>query len=314
MGRFSRREFLKLSMAGGVATGMSLSGMGRIVRALAADKALAPVIWLQGQSCSGCSVSLLNTVYPDIAEVITQVISLKYHMTVMAGTGDVSTGVIDEVVAKKKGELVLVMEGSIPTKGDVFCTLGERGGHHIPIGDLVLQVAGASQAAIAVGACATFGGIPAAKGNPTGAVSLSAFLKDKGVSLPVINVAGCPPHPDWMVGTIAHYLWYGVPELDSAGRPKMFYPNTHENCERYSYFSEGVFAKDYGEPYCLYELGCKGPIAHCDVSRRGWNNGVNACINCGSPCIGCTEPSFPDHDDAGLRGVVQLDRPGIKIA
>ncbi|HDH96548.1 MAG TPA: iron hydrogenase, partial [Proteobacteria bacterium] len=114
--------------------------------------------------------------------------------------------------------------------------------------------------------------------------------------------------------TIAHYLWYGVPKLDGDGRPVIFYPNVHENCERYSYFEAGKFAKDYGEPYCLYELGCKGPIAHCDVMKRGWNGGVNNCITCGSPCIGCTEPTFPDHEGVGLRGVVEVKGSKIKVA
>ena len=312
MAEFTRRDFLRLALASGAVAGVTVSGMGTIVKALAADKALPPVIWLQGQSCSGCSVSLLNATYPEIHQVITGVISLKYHSTIMSGTGDVSTAVIDEVIAKKKGRIVMVVEGSIPTRHDLYCTVGQRDGHHIPFGKMVEDVARSSQAALAIGTCSAFGGIPAAEGNVTGATSLSSWLKRKNVNIPVINVPGCPPHPDWMVGAIAHYLWYGVPELDDDGRPKMFYPNVHENCERYSYFEEGKFAKDYGEPYCLYELGCKGPIAHCDVMKRGWNNGVNNCISCGAPCIGCTEPTFPDHGGDGLRGVTMNENDRLK--
>jgi len=314
MGKLSRREFLRLALATGTAAGAANLGMGSIAQALAATPALPPVIWLQGQSCSGCSVSVLNATYPDIAQVITQVISLKYHMTVMAGTGDASTQAIDETLAKKKGQIVLVTEGSMPAGNEHFCTIGQRNGKSIAYKDLVLEVARASQAAISVGACATYGGIPAAKGNLTKSGSTAAWFKQNNVNIPVINVAGCPPHPDWMVGTIAHYLFYGVPELDSSGRPKIFYPDTHENCERYSYFQAQKFAKDYGDPQCLYELGCKGPISHCDVMKRGWNGATNSCITCGGPCIGCTEPTFPDHDGVGLRGVVMNDRFQVKMA
>ena len=314
MSKFTRREFLKLALAAGAAAGAAKSGMLKIAEALAATKALPPVVWIQGQSCSGCSVSILNSTYPSIAEVITQVISLKYHMTVMSGTGDVSTKVIDDVVAGKNGKLVMVCEGSIPTKNDLFCTLGERNGKPIPFGQLVLEVAKASAAALAFGTCASFGGIPAGKGQLTGATPLSKWLKDNGVNIPVINVSGCPPHPDWMVGTVAHFLWYGVPALDDSGRPKLFYKSVHDNCERYSYFNDGKFAKDYGEPYCLYELGCKGPLSNCDVMRRGWNGGTNNCITCGSPCIGCTEAAFPDFDGVGLRGVVEVKDVKTRVA
>lgn len=314
MGKLTRREFLKLAMASSAAAGASLSGMGGIAKALAADKSLPAVMWFQGQSCSGCSVSLLNATYPDIAQVITQVISLKYHMTVMAGTGDVSTKVIDEVMAKKKGSYVLLAEGSIPTGDGEYCTLGQRQGKVIAYKDLIVEAAKNAQAAVAIGTCAAFGGIPAANGNLTGATSLGKLLKEKGVATPVINVSGCPPHPDWMVGTLAHYLWFGLPKLDEQGRPALFYPQTHENCERYMYFQEEKFAKDYGEPLCLYQLGCKGPISHCDVMKRGWNGATNNCISCGAPCIGCTEPTFPDHFGEGIRGVVQLEGLPIKIA
>jgi len=306
---------MKLALMGGAVAGASRLGMFRIAEALAATKPLPPVIWLQGQSCSGCSVSVLNATYPDIAKVITEVVSLKYHMTIMGATGHDSSRVIEEVVSGKRGKVVLVVEGAIPTTSEVYCTLGEGDHRAIAFSEVVLRVARASQAALAFGTCAAYGGIPGGKGNTTGAIGLSKLLADRGVKVPVINVPGCPPHPDWMVGTIAHYIWYGVPRLDEHGRPKIFYPSVHENCERYSYFQEGKFAKDYGEPYCLYELGCKGPISHCDVMRRGWNGGVNNCISCGSPCIGCTEPTFPDHEGAGLRGVAQLeDRRVTKVA
>lgn len=314
MSPLNRRDFMRLALGSGALAGTFGTGIGKIAEALAAVPALPPVVWIQGQSCSGCSVSVLNTTYPDIVKVITQVISLKYHGTLMAATGDVSTQVIDEVLAGKKGKIVLVVEGSIPTTHEDYCTLGQRQGKPIPFSELTLELAKASQAGLAFGTCSSYGGIPAAAGNITGAMSFPAWLKKNNVELPVINVSGCPPHPDWMVGTIAHYLLFGLPELDKDGRPKMFYPDTHENCERYSYFEANKFAKDYGEPYCLAELGCKGPLSHCDVMKRGWNGGVNNCISCGAPCIGCTEPTFPDHDGTGIRGNLVLRQTDRRLA
>ncbi len=316
MGKMSRREFIKLAMTTGAVAGASLTGMGEIAKALAASKALPPVLFLQAQSCSGCSVSLLNTMYPDVAKVITEIISFKYHMTLMAGTGDTSTAVLEEVMAKKKGEYLLLVEGSIPTADGHYCMLGEKNDKPILFNELVLELGKSAHAAVSIGTCASYGGIPAAKGNPTKAVAMGKWFKDHGVATPVINVPGCPPHPDWMVGTLAHVvLGYGIPALDDKGRPKMFYPDTHENCQRYSFFQSNQFAKDFGEPLCLAKLGCKGPISGCDIQRRGWNGDTNACILCGGPCIGCTEPTFPDHDGAGLRGAIaNLNVSTVKTA
>jgi len=314
MSGMSRRDFLRLAVASTTVAGSTATGMGKIAKALAESGSLPPVIWLQGQSCSGCSVSILNAEYPDLVEVITGVISLKYHATVMAATGDLSTEVIDEVIRKQKGKVIMVVEGAIPLADEHYCTLGQRNGKGIPFSELVLEVGRASQAALAFGTCSAYGGIPAAQGQLTGATSLIPWLKKNSIGIPVINVPGCPPHPDWMVGTIAHVLWYGIPKLDDVGRPTLFYPDTHENCERYSYFEAGKFAKDYGEPYCLYELGCKGPISHCDVMKRGWNGGVNNCITCGAPCIGCTEPTFPDHYGDGIGNMMSMRNTKTKTA
>ena len=112
----------------------------------------------------------------------------------------------------------------------------------------------------------------------------------------IINISGCPPHPDWIVGTLAHILLYkDLPKLDKFGRPVMFYGGIiHDNCPRRQFFDNGIFAANFSDPGCLLEIGCRGPYAHCDATYRQWNSGVNSCIRCGGPCIGCTEPSFPD--------------------
>jgi len=257
-----------------------------------------PVLWIQGQSCAGCSISTINTVYPDIAEVITETISLEFHPNIMAAAGDLALKVLTDAETNKKGKYVLVVEGSIPVNDNgLYSTMGEKDGHHITVKDWVERLGAHAQAVLNVGTCSAFGGIPAGSPNPTGAQPVSKIIPQATM----INIPGCPPHPDWVVGTIAHVLLFGIPELDEQKRPKVFFGSLlHDNCERRGYFDEGKMAQDFGEEGCYFELGCKGPLAHCDVCIRDWNNKINWCVQCGSPCIGCTEPSFPDHDGEGL--------------
>jgi hydrogenase small subunit len=283
--------------------GLSQLWLPQIVQAILENPGRPSVIWIQGQSCIGCSVSTLNTVYPDIAKVLTEIISLEFHPTVMASAGDQSLKILNDALENEKGKFILVVEGSIPTAAaGVYSTMGEKEGKPITHLEWVTKLGGSAKAILNVGTCSSYGGIPAGKPNPTGAKAIKDILPNATM----INLPGCPPHPDWVIGTIAHVLLYGIPEVDNQGRPLVFYKGLiHENCERRFYFEEGKFAKDYSEEGCLFELGCKGPMAHCDVSTRGWNNGVNWCCRSGSPCYACTEPTFPDHDGAGLYGLLE---------
>jgi len=299
----SRRNFIKLMGSGAAALGVSgiIQGpawLNTVSKALAANKAgNIPVIWLQGQSCAGCSVSTINTRFPDIAEVLTSIISLEFHPNIMASSGYPALSILENAT-KKAGEFVLVVEGSVSTadKG-LYSTMGGDDNNPTTTLDWVKKLGPSAKAILNVGTCSSFGGIPAADGQETGAKSVPEILP--GATM--INIPGCPSHPDWVIGTIAHVLLYGLPELDRDRRPKMFFSNlVHELCERRHYYEEGIMAEDYSDEGCLHELGCKGPIAHCDASIRGWNNRVNWCVRSGGPCIGCTEPSFPDHKGDGL--------------
>lgn len=305
----TRRKFLQLVGGSTAAVGFSQLWLPQIIQAMLENPGNPPVIWLQGQSCSGCSVSTLNTVYPDIAKVLTEIISLEFHPTVMASAGDHSIKILDDALMNQKGKFILVVEGSIPTEaGGVYCTVGEKEGKPVSVYDWTMKLGNACKAILNVGTCSAYGGIPAGTPNPTGAKSVKDILPNATM----INIPGCPPHPDWIIGTIAHVLLFGLPELDSELRPTVFFKNViHENCERRAYFEQGVFAQDYSEEGCLFELGCKGPIAHCDVSIRGWNNGVNWCVRSGGPCYACTEPTYPGHEGAGLYGV--LDKKSILV-
>ncbi len=280
-----------------MAFGLSSLLTGEIVKALEEAVARGPhVLWLQGASDSGCSVSLLNTVHPSIAEVLLEIISCDFHQTIMAASGDLSISVLEDVSEKYKGEFILVLEGAIPTADNgMYCTVGEVGNTPIPVLDWVKDLGPKAQAVLAVGTCATSGGIPAADPNPTDCKSAGEIFEANGIDTPLINLPGCPPHPDWMVGTIYHYLKYGLPQLDEVGRPKLFYGKTiHDECPNRSYFDNGEFAEKLSDDGCLFMLGCQGPETYSDCPIRLWNSGVNWCIGSGAPCIGCCKPEFPD--------------------
>jgi len=262
-----------------------------------------PVIWLQGAGCSGCSISLMNSVSPTIRNLLLDEIvpgkhiSLLFHPTLMAASGELSIEVI--LNRNKQSNYILVLEGAIPTaENGVFATVGEEKGKPVTLYSRFKELAKDAVAVIGVGSCAAFGGIPAAKPNPTGSKSVMKVLEEENIKAPCINIPGCPPHPDWFVSTVAYIMLNGLPsskELDDLKRPKFIYSQLiHENCPRRPFFDEGKFARNFGEEGCLYELGCKGPFTYADCPTRHWNGGVNWVIGAGSPCLGCVEPTFPD--------------------
>lgn len=264
-----------------------------------------PAVWIAGAACSGCSVSLLNAINPSIQNVLVDPVlpekhvSLRFHATVMAGQGEPVLKVLKDTASQKPGKYILMVEGAVPTaENGLYCTLGEIDGKEVTMKDMMLELAVDAFAVMAMGTCSSYGGIPSGAPNPTGAVSVMEFFKNEGISTPLINIPGCPPHPDWMVGTIAHVLLNGLPsadDLDEKLRPRAFFNNLiHDNCPRRAYFDAGQFARHTSEPGCLYEIGCKGPYSYADCPSRHWNNGVNWCIGSGAQCIGCVEPDFPD--------------------
>lgn len=282
----SRREFLKYCSATAAVLGLSeLELTAKLARALERAPKKPPVIWLEGQDCAGCTVSFAGALTLPVASLILDRLSIRYHETIMAGAGHVAEGAYHKTL--KEGGYVLVVEGSIPAADDRFCMIGGR-----PFREMVIEASKKAAAIIAVGACATYGGIPAA--GPTGAVGISKIVKNK----PIINLPTCPVHIDHLVGTIIYYLTTGkVPPLDNIGRPRLYFGELiHDNCRRRSYFDEGKFLTDWNDPeqvnWCLIEKGCKGPEAYSDCPVRQWNDGLNFCIDCGAGCMGCSEPGF----------------------
>ena len=281
-----------------------------------------PAVWISAGACGGCAISVLNTVAPSIKnilidEVIPGVhISLKFQLNISAGSGSQVIKVLEDVGEQKQGEFLLIVDGVVSTAdGGIFCTIGERGEERIPVRQWVVELGKKALAVMALGTCSCFGGIPGARPNPSGVKKLMDIYKEEGVKTPLINVPGCPPHPDWFVGTLAKLLIVGLPkpeDLDDWLRPKEFYGMLiHENCQRRAYFDEGKFAKHFGEPGCLYELGCKGPITYADCPLKQWNNGVNWCIRAGMGCQGCTQPEFPDFLGSFYEKLTDVDLPKI---
>ncbi len=292
----SRRAFLKTLT--GTAAGIGISQMFNPALVSALEKGLEnhPVLWIQGQGCSGCSVSLLNSVEPTIKKILLDIISLQYHPTVMAAEGEVGLENLYHIADAYEGKFSLVVEGAIPLEADgKYCICGELNHKEITMLDMTTELGAKAGSVLAVGTCAAYGGIPAAKGNLTGAAGTMDVFKKYGIKTPTINVPGCPPHPDWMVGTIAHLLTKGIPEIDSDGRPKLFFgQNIHENCPRLDDYDNFLMSQSLSDPEgCRMDLGCKGPDTYADCFKRKWNTGMNWCVD-NSVCIGCVEPGFPD--------------------
>ena len=269
-----------------------------------AETVEVPVVWLQGAACSGCVVSLLNSFSPSIHTILLRKltpgkhVNLRFVLTAMAGQGQQVLDVLEDTAKTKAGGYVLVMEGSIQLTHPMFATLGEEGDREVPISEKAADLARSAMAVVAMGTCAAYGGIPSGEPNPTGAISIAELLGREGIETPIVSIPGCPPHPDWLVGSLAAVMRYGLDaiEVDEIARPKVYYGQlVHETCPRRADFDAGKFAKSFGEPGCLYELGCKGPVTYADCPTRMWNTGTNWCVGAGSPCHGCVEPDFPDR-------------------
>ena len=254
-----------------------------------------PVIWIELQDCAGNSEALLRSSAPTVDDLLFDVLSLEYHETLQACAGHDADKQLEEAVEHFKGKYLLFVEGAIPmAMNGQYGTVGASGE---TFHDHLVRMAKDSAAVVAVGTCATFGGVPAAAPNPTGAVGVMDIVKGK----PIINIPACPANPANMVGVVLHYVLTGqVPELDSLLRPKFaFGYRIHDNCERRAHFDAGEFVEEWGDEgaknnFCLYKVGCKGPMTFNNCSIIRYNEGTNWPIGVGRGCIGCSEPDFWD--------------------
>jgi len=287
----SRRGFLKFCAT--TASLMALPPSMVPVVAAALESAKRPsVIWLSFQECTGCAESLTRSHSPTVEGLIFDSISLDYQHTLQAASGTAAEEAREEAMKANWGKYILVVDGSIPLGNPGFSTIAG-----ISNVDMLKSTAEGAAAIVAVGTCATFGGIPKANPNPTGAVSVSDIIKDK----PIINVSGCPPIPVVITGVLTHFLTFGtIPELDELNRPKVFYGNNiHDRCYRRPFYERGEFAETFDDEgakkgWCLFKLGCKGPVTYNACATTKWNQGTSFPIESGHGCLGCSEPNFWD--------------------
>jgi hydrogenase small subunit len=292
------------------AVGLSSSVAVRVAEAV--SKGLKPsVIWLHFQECTGCTESLLRTAHPAVSELILDLVSLDYHETLFAAAGHQAEASLHKAMEEHRGKYVCVVEGAIPIKDDgIYCQIGGRTALEI-----LEEVAADAGAIIAIGSCASFGGIPAADPNPTGATGAPMILKDKTV----VTLPGCPANPYNFLGTVLQFVTMGtLPALDDKGRPLFAYGRTiHEDCPRRPHFDAGRFADSFGDEghrqgWCLYKLGCKGPETHANCSIQHFGEVPGAWpIGVGHPCVGCTEQKLafrvPIHDTAQIERATPPD-------
>lgn len=283
----TRRDFLKDAGVLVAALGLSPTLAPDFAQALEkTSKGHAPLLWLQGQSCSGCSVSLLNSESPGPADLLTRYLSVYFHQTIAAPTGKAAIEAIESAISA--GGYILAVEGSVPAGMPAACKIGDK-----HFSTLLLDAARSAKLVANVGTCAAFGGVPAAGGNPTASISANEFLKNNGVTAPMVNLPGCPAHPAWIVGNLIHLLTARMPELNEDESPKRTYGELlHDQCPLFAQYQIKHFAENPGDEGCLFKLGCQGVVVRADCSMRGWNGGVNWCIRGKSVCAGCAGPKF----------------------
>lgn len=297
-GELERRGVSRRDFVGFCTTAATAFALPKVFGARIADavgKAEKPIlVWMEFQDCAGNSESFLRSSRPTVAEVVLDTLSVDYHETIMAAAGHQAEANLQRVVKEKKGAYLAVVEGSIPTgAAGAYCTIGGRSAL-----DLAREVCGGAAATIAIGTCAAYGGLPAASPNPTGALGV-------GDAVPglknLINLPACPANAENLTALVVYYLTFkNLPPLDAYRRPLFAYGKAiHDNCERRAHFNLGQYVEKWGdeahrEGYCLYKMGCKGPVTfqNCPVVR--WNEGTSWPIGCGHPCIGCAEPKFWD--------------------
>ena len=307
----SRRDFVAFCSQLSLILGLGPGATRKIAKALAAARRPS-VIWLSLQECTGCVESALRSDDPTIGNLILDLISLDFQENLMAAAGDQAEAAKAAAMKENDGKYLLIVTGSVPTaENGIYTTIGGRTAR-----DQLVEAAKGAAAIIAVGACAHWGSVQAAKPNPTGAMGVHSIIRDR----PVLNIAGCPPISDTITATIVHFLTFNrLPAVDQEGRPLFAYgKRIHDQCPRRAHFDAGQFVENFDdaaarEGWCLYEVGCKGPATFSPCPIFLWNNHTSWPIGAGHPCIGCTEPHFwdtmtPFYDRLPAVGGISVER------
>lgn len=305
----SKSEFVDLCRQGRESQDLAKRLFPRL-RESAFGSARPPLIWLGTNTCAGDMLSFLDSLDPGYQSLITDLIDFRYNYLLMTAEGDMATKELAKTASSFPGEYILIVEGTIPTRsGGLYSVIGWRDGKPLTALQAVRELGPGARYVVAAGTCAAFGGPYAAAPNPSESVSVQALLDRR-----VINVPGCPINPGWMMGTLTHLLWYGEPELDDFNRPRLFYGETvHNLCQRRHYFDNSMFAEKPGEPWCMYKIGCKGPVTFADCPYRQWcGEHVSWPVKANTPCISCTSPEFPDGSSPFFEHLPDVKLPGIR--
>jgi hydrogenase small subunit len=273
------------------------------------------ILWITaGLGCDGETIAMTAATQPSIEDFVLGglpwIPKVNFHNPFLAAAnGDEFLQPFHQAANGKLAPFILVVEGSIPDETNkpegYWASLGTDAatGQPIKTCDWIDRLAPHAWAVVAVGTCATYGGIHAMQGNPTGAMGLPDYLGWQWKSqagIPIVCVPGCPAQPDNMMETLLYLLYMATGRapmisLDQQLRPTwLFSATVHEGCDRGGYYEQADFAEEYGSPLCIVKLGCWGPVVQCNVGKRGWMSGIGGCPNVGGICIGCTMPGFPD--------------------
>ena len=289
---YSRRQFMEFCGVAAAAAGLGQSAIAQVAAAFE-KKEKPAVVWMHFQECTCCSESFIRASHPFVVDVLLDVLSLNYTETLMAPSGFQAEKSLADTIEKNKGKYIVLIEGAVPTHdGGVYCMIGGKTAVSI-----LEEVSKDAAAIVAWGSCASNGCVQAAKPNPTGATPAH-----KLVGKTVINVPGCPPIADVMMAVVTHMLVLGqTPALDSLGRPKEFYGRRiHDTCYRRPNYDAGLFVESWDDEnarkgFCLYKMGCRGPVTYNACSVVKWNGGTSFPIQSGHGCIGCSEAGFWDN-------------------
>jgi ferredoxin hydrogenase small subunit len=238
-------------------------------------------------------------------------IEFVWHPALSLASGADALAILEDCAEGRREFDVLCVEGAALKGPNGTGKFHLMAGNGQPMTDWMTRLAKRAKWVFAVGSCSSYGGLSAnTPGNPLEACGLqydtdtlggllgADFRSESG--LPVVNIAGCPIHPGWLVDTLEKAAQEGLAasDLDAYGRPLLYADQlVHHGCARNEYYEFKASAKKHSDLGCLMEnLGCKGTQAHADCSQRTWN-GVGSCLRGGFACIACTEPGFesPGH-------------------
>ena len=321
--KVSRRDFLKYCTASAAAMGLGAGDIQKLEAALAGE-GVPTLIWLHGSGCQGDSISFLNLFSEDfalpgatltLADVLISHVNLAYHTVVMSAAAQTAVTMANQ--ANRKGGYVLVLEGGVPTAFDGrACIIATDKGQELTYQQAITNLTDNAALVVCVGTCASFGGIPMSgpdleERNPSQVVPCPDFVRSIDPNKTIINIPGCPAHPEWIAWTVVQLILGNVPALDAFNRPQALYGNRtvdvhgmniHENCPRNVNRGGGNgYANTFGQDgKCLEHLGCRGPSTYSNCPSRKWHAGengpVNWCVDCNGMCLGCVEEDFPGND------------------